>query len=93
MDMIIVQLFFLNRNDSSVLATRFVFTITVCATTQAAVQLHITQWILHLCFVFSFEVLNGKWQGKMRVTVCWRELLYKDQDDVDGNWAQNNLVF
>ena len=41
----------------------------------------------------SFEVLNGKWQGKMRVTVCWRELIYKDQDDVDGNWAQNNLVF
>ena len=25
----------------------------------------------------SFEVLNGKWQGKMRVTVCWRELIYK----------------
>ena len=41
----------------------------------------------------SFEVLNGKWQGKMRVTVCWRELIYKDEHDVDGNWAQNNLVF
>ncbi len=43
--------------------------------------------------LMSFEVVNGKWQGKMRVTVCWRELIYKDQDDVDGNWAQNNLVF
>jgi hypothetical protein len=41
----------------------------------------------------SFEVLYGKWQGKIRVTVCWREVIYKDQDDVDGNWAQNNLVF
>ena len=43
--------------------------------------------------LMSFEVVNGKWQGKMRVTVCWRELIYKDQDDVNGNWAQNNLVF
>ncbi len=44
--------------------------------------------------LMSFEVVNGKWQGKMRVTVCWRELIYnKDQDDVGGNWAQNNLVF
>jgi hypothetical protein len=41
----------------------------------------------------SFEVVNGTWQGKMRVTVCWRELIYKDQDDVGGNWAQHNLVF
>ena len=39
----------------------------------------------------SYEVKEGAWQGKMRVTICWRELLYKD--DTGGQWVRANLMF
>ena len=39
----------------------------------------------------SYEVQQGSWHGTMRVTVCWREVLYKDT--AGGEWVQENLVF
>jgi hypothetical protein len=39
----------------------------------------------------SYEVLVGAWHGTMRVTVCWREVLFNDT--VGGTWVQENLLF
>ena len=39
----------------------------------------------------SYEVKEGAWEGKMRVTICWRELLYAD--DTGGQWVRANLIF
>ncbi len=43
------------------------------------------------CLTMSYEVKVGAWKGKMRVTVCWRELLYDDSKGV--NWVHENLIF
>jgi hypothetical protein len=43
------------------------------------------------CLTMSYEVIVGAWEGKMRVTVCWRELLY--DDDTGGRWVYDNLIF
>jgi hypothetical protein len=43
------------------------------------------------CLTMSYEVIVGAWEGKMRVTVCWRELLY--DDDTGGRWVYDNLLF
>ncbi len=39
----------------------------------------------------SYEVKVGEWKGLMRVTVCWRELIFND--DSSGHWVQDNLIF
>ncbi len=39
----------------------------------------------------SYEVKVGAWKGLMRVTVCWRELIFND--DSSGRWVQDNLIF
>jgi len=43
------------------------------------------------CLTMSYEVIVGAWEGKMRVSVCWRELLY--DDDTGGRWVYDNLMF
>ena len=43
------------------------------------------------CVRMSYEVKDGGSQGQMRVTVCWREVLYKD--DPAGQWVKANLIF
>ena len=43
------------------------------------------------CLTMSYEVIVGAWEGKMRVSVCWRELLY--DDDTAGCWVYDNLIF
>ena len=43
------------------------------------------------CLTMSYEVIVGAWEGKMRVSVCWRELLY--DDDTGGRWVYDNLIF
>jgi hypothetical protein len=43
------------------------------------------------CLTMSYEVIVGAWEGKMRVTVCWRELLY--DDDTGNRWVYDNLIF
>jgi hypothetical protein len=37
----------------------------------------------------SYHVEEGSWQGSLRVTVCWRELLYTD----DAAWVKTNLLY
>jgi hypothetical protein len=39
----------------------------------------------------SYEATWGAWDGKLRVTVCWRELLYLD--DSGGDWVKTNLIY
>ncbi len=39
----------------------------------------------------SYQAEVGAWQGSLRVTVCWRELLYSD--DRGGAWVNSNLLF
>ena len=39
----------------------------------------------------SYRAEVGAWQGSLRVTVCWRELLYTD--DTGAAWVQNNLLY
>ena len=39
----------------------------------------------------AYEASWGAWNGKLRVTVCWRESLYLD--DSGGNWVKTNLIF
>ena len=39
----------------------------------------------------SYEVKVGGWHGTMRVTVCWREVLFNDTAGVE--WVQDNLLF
>ena len=43
------------------------------------------------CLTMSYEVIVGAWEGKMRVSVCWRELLY--DDDTGGRWVYDKLMF
>ncbi len=43
------------------------------------------------CLTMSYEVVVGAWEGKLRVTVCWRELLY--DDDSDDRWVHDNLIY
>ena len=38
----------------------------------------------------SYQAEVGAWQGSLRVTVCWRELLYRD--DRGGAWVNSNLL-
>jgi hypothetical protein len=42
------------------------------------------------CISMSYDVIEGAWQGKMRVTICWREVLY--DDDAKGQWVKANLI-
>jgi hypothetical protein len=39
----------------------------------------------------SYQAEVGAWQGILRVTVCWRELIYTD--DTGGAWVKANLMF
>jgi hypothetical protein len=39
----------------------------------------------------SYDVIDAAAQGKLRVTICWRELLYND--DAAGEWVKANLIF
>ena len=39
----------------------------------------------------SYDVKEGASQGQLRVTVCWREVLY--DDDAAGQWVKQNLIF
>ena len=43
------------------------------------------------CLSMSYEEKVGKWHGTMRVTVCWREVLFNDT--AGGEWVQENLLF
>jgi hypothetical protein len=43
------------------------------------------------CVRMLYEVRDGSSQGKLRVTVCWREVLY--DDDAAGLWVKANLIF
>jgi len=43
------------------------------------------------CLSMSYEEKVGKWHGTMRVTVCWREVLFNDT--AGGEWVQENLIF
>ena len=43
------------------------------------------------CVRMSYEVKEGASQGQLRVTVCWRDVLYKD--DAAGQWVKANLIF
>jgi hypothetical protein len=43
------------------------------------------------CVRMSYEVKEGASQGQLRVTVCWREVLY--YDDAAGQWVKENLIF
>ena len=38
----------------------------------------------------SYQAEVGAWQGSLRVTVCWRELLYRDNRG--GAWVKSNLL-
>ena len=42
------------------------------------------------CMSMSYDVIEGAWQGKLRVTICWREVLY--DDDAQGQWVKANLI-
>ena len=37
----------------------------------------------------SYHAEVGAWQGSLRVTVCWRELLYTDE----AAWVKKNLLY
>ena len=39
----------------------------------------------------AYQAEVGAWHGTLRVTVCWRELLYTD--DTGAAWVQNNLLY
>jgi hypothetical protein len=39
----------------------------------------------------AYEATWGAWSGNLRVTACWRELLYLD--DSGGDWVKSNLIF
>ena len=39
----------------------------------------------------SYRAEVGAWQGSLRVTVYWRELLYTDVPG--GDWVNSNLLF
>ena len=39
----------------------------------------------------SYQVEVEAWHGTLRVTVCWRELLYTD--DTGAEWVKSNLLF
>jgi hypothetical protein len=39
----------------------------------------------------SYDVVEGASRGKLRVIVCWREVLYDDQPG--GAWVNANLLF
>jgi hypothetical protein len=43
------------------------------------------------CVSMSYDVIDGASQGKLRVTICWREVLY--DDDAAGEWVKANLIF
>ena len=42
------------------------------------------------CVSMSYDVIDATSQGKLRVTICWREVLY--DDDAAGEWVQANLI-
>jgi hypothetical protein len=39
----------------------------------------------------SYDVVEGASRGKLRVSVCWREVLYDDKPG--GKWINANLLF
>jgi hypothetical protein len=39
----------------------------------------------------SYQAEVGAWHGTLRVTVCWRELLYTD--DTGAEWVKSNVLF
>ncbi len=43
------------------------------------------------CVRMSYDVVEGASRGKLRVIVCWREVLYDDQPG--GAWVNANLLF
>lgn len=42
------------------------------------------------CVSMSYDVIEAASQGKLRVTICWREVLY--DDDAAGEWVKANLI-
>ena len=43
------------------------------------------------CVSMSYDVIDAASQGKLRVAICWREVLY--DDDAAGEWVKANLIF
>jgi hypothetical protein len=43
------------------------------------------------CVRMSYDVVEGASRGKLRVSACWREVLYDDQPG--GAWVNANLLF
>jgi hypothetical protein len=43
------------------------------------------------CVRMSYDVVEGASRGKFRVSECWREVLYDDQQG--GAWVNANLLF
>ncbi len=43
------------------------------------------------CVRMFYDVLEGASHGKLRVSVCWREVLYDDKPG--GAWVNANLLF
>ena len=43
------------------------------------------------CVRMSYDVKAGASQGQLRVSICWREVLYDDQPG--GEWVNANLLF
>ncbi len=43
------------------------------------------------CVRMSYDVVEGAPRGKLRVSVCWREVLYDDQQG--GAWVNANVLF
>jgi hypothetical protein len=39
----------------------------------------------------TYQAEVGAWQGTLRVTVCWRELLFTDA--TGGEWVKSNLLY
>jgi hypothetical protein len=43
------------------------------------------------CVSMSYDAIDAASHGQLRVTICWREVLY--DDDAAGEWVQVNLIF
>ncbi len=43
------------------------------------------------CVRMSYDVVEGASHSKLRVSVCWREVLYDDKPG--GEWVKANLLF
>jgi hypothetical protein len=43
------------------------------------------------CVSMSYDVIDAVSQRKLRVTICWCEVLY--DDDAAGEWVKASLIF